>query len=201
MLSKKFFLLTTAVLALGVAASACAGGDDDDDGGTFELTSGEYSLDEITVPAATNTCWPSPMGDALIATLSAVALPVEIISTNGTTFSIVMPDIADEILPSVDGTITGNDLAASGNAPGLVVGSGCTMSIAATADGVLTDDNEFDVSLTANLSVPQADAADCAVFVGESIPGTEDLVPFPILTETSSGTCTVTLDAIGYPDV
>lgn len=196
MRTKKIFLGFTAILAVGVTTAACSGDDDDDGGsGNYTLESGDYGLNITDVPVATNSCFPSPQGDDLIALLTSIELPVEIISSNGTSFSIIIPDVADEIIPSVSGTITGNDLAAGGNAPGLVVTTGCTMSVSATVDAVLTGDNQFDLTgLVADFSVPASDAAACAPLVGQTIPGTEPAnVPWPALTNGSSGTCSITL--------
>lgn len=193
MRTKKILLCFTAILAVGVATTACSG-DDDDDGGSYTLASGDYDLDVTDVPAATNTCFPPPDGDALIGLLTATSLPIEIVSTNGTTFQIIMPEIAQAILPSVAGTITGNDLDANGSITGLVVTTDCTMGITAVVDAELVADNAFTITaLTADFTVPAADAAACSPLVGETIPGTNDLVPWPALTNGSSGTCSITL--------
>jgi hypothetical protein len=194
MLSKKILLLTTAVLALGVAASACSG-DDDDDGGSYSLASGDYNLDITDLPV--NTCWPA--GNPLPLDLTSIALPIEIISTSGNTFQIVMPDAVSAFLPNVEGTINGNDLDASGDVVNYALNtSGCILDIHATAVGELTGDNEFNATVTANLHVESTDT--CADLVGESIPGTNDLVPFPTLTNVSNGDCSISLVGDGVLD-
>lgn len=197
MRTKKILLGFTAILAVGVATAACSGDDDDDDG-NYTLASGDYDLDVSDVPAATNSCFPLPDGETLIEFLISATLPIEIISTNGATFQLIMPDAVSAILPSVDGTITGNALAANGDATGLVVGSGCTMNIVADVVAELVDDNEFDISgLTASFTVPTAVASSCSAFVGGSLPGTTGLVPWPVLTGGSSGTCSIVLVGSG----
>jgi len=193
MRTKKILLGFTAILAVGVTTAACSG-DDDDDGGSYTLASGDYDLDVTDVPAATNTCFPPPDGDSLIGLLTATSLPIEIVSTNGTSFQIIMPEVAQAILPSVEGTITGNVLAADGDITGLVVATNCSMSIVAVVDAELVADNSFSIAaLTVDITVPSSSAAGCSPLVGETIPGTNDLVPWPTLTAGSSGTCTLTL--------
>jgi hypothetical protein len=193
MLSKKILLLTSAVLALGVAASACSGDDDDDN--TYTLDSGEYNLDITDLP--TNTCWPA--GNPLPLDLTSIALPIEIISTSGTTFQIVMPDTVSAFLPNVSGTIDGNNLDAAGNVPNYALDTaGCILDVSATAVGELTGNNEFNATVTATLHVESTDT--CAQLVGESIPGTNDLVPFPTLTNVSNGDCSIALVGDGVLD-
>ena len=186
---KKLSLFSIAVLTLGVTAAACSGGDDDD-GGSYSLSSGEYDLDITDIP--TNTCWPT--SNPLPLDLTSIALPIEIVSTNGNTFQIVMPDAVSSFIPNVEGTIDGNDLNAAGNVDNYLLGTSggnCALDIAATAIGELTGDDEFNATVTANLSVTAPDS--CAGYVGESIPGTNDLVPFPTLTAGSTGTCSIAL--------
>lgn len=187
MFTKKISLFSIAALTLGVAAAACSGGDDDDS--TYTLSSGEYDLDITDLP--TNTCWPT--SNPLPIDLTSLALPITIVSTNGSTFQIVMPDAVSAFLPNVEGTITGNDLDASGQVNNfqLDTSGNCILDIAATAVGELTGDDEFNATVTANLSVDAADS--CAAFVGEAIPGTDGLVPFPTLTGGSNGTCSIAL--------
>lgn len=185
---KKLSLFSIAVLTLGVTAAACSGGDDDD-GGSYTLSSGEYDLDITDIP--TNTCWPP--SNPLPIDLTSLALPIEIVSTNGNTFQLVMPDAVSSFLPNVEGTIDGNDLNAAGEVTNFALDTAgnCILDIAATAIGELTGDDEFNATVTANLHVDATDS--CAEFVGESIPGTNDLVPFPTLTGVSNGDCSIAL--------
>lgn len=193
MFSKKILLLTSAALALGVAVSACSG--DDDDAGNYTLDSGAYNLDISDIP--TNTCWPT--SNPLPLDLTSIALPIDIISTSGDSFQIVMPDAVSSFLPNVEGTIIGNDLDASGDVIGYALNtSGCILNINATAIGELTGDNEFNATVTANLSVNSTDT--CVDLVGEPIPGTNDLVPFPTLTNVTNGTCSIALVGDGVLD-
>ena len=193
MLAKKLLLLTTAVLALGVTSASCAGGDDDDDD-TYTLSSGEYDL-EIDAVAA-NTCFPQDLLNLIV----GVAFGVDIVSTNGTSFLLVTPEEIQAFLPPVEGTIDGNDISAAGNVQGVPLGTaGCMMNISATAIGELTANDEFVADLDADLEVPASAAADCAPYVGEDLPIESPFpIPFPTLTNTSSGTCNVLLETNGF---
>lgn len=188
MFTKKICLFSIAALTLGVAAAACSGGGGGG-GGDYSLSSGDYDLDITDIP--TNTCWPA--SNPLPIDLTSLALPITIVSTNGSTFQIVMPDAVSAFLPNVEGTIDGNDLDAAGqvNNFALDTAGNCILDIGATAIGELTGDDEFNATVTANLSVDAADT--CAAFVGEAIPGTDGLVPFPTLTNGSNGTCSIAL--------
>lgn len=186
MFAKKLLLVTAAVLAVAVAASACSGGGTKG-GDTYTLSSGDYDFTVADVP--TNTCW--PQSNPLPISLVGLSIGIEIVSTNGTSFLLLTPDTLSSFLPPVQGTINGNDLAASGTVTGyaLDTAGNCVLDVTADADGELTGDDEFAATITASLTA----GADCSAFVGQPIPGTQGLLPFPTLTNGSAGTCSIAI--------
>lgn len=193
MMAKKLFLLTTAIVAVGFSGTACSGGDDDDDDdGTFTLNSGAFNLEVTDIP--NNTCWPASNPIAVLA--PGISFPIDIISTNGQSFILLTPEEVQAFLPPVEGTITGNDLAADGSVEDFAVPNqvgNCLLDLDMTADGTLTGNDEFDATLTANLDVGPSCDPDVDIENG--------LIPFPTLTNTTAGTCTLTLETEGTPEI
>ena len=192
MMAKKLFLFTTAIVAVGLSGTACSGGGDDDDDDTYTLSSGAYNLEISEIP--NNTCWPP--ANPLVVLAPGVSFPVDIISTNGESFILVTPEEVQAFLPPVEGTIDGNDLAADGSVTDFPVPNqvtDCELDLTMTADGVLTGNDEFDATLVANLTAgPECDP---------DIDIENGLVPFPTLTETTAGTCSLTLETFGVPEI
>ena len=198
MRAKKLLLGITAAAAASIGVAACSGGGGSD-GGTHDLDSGEYLYTVDDIP--TNTCYPGNIGDpdGLPIPLEGVELPIDIVADSETTFSLVPPELAQTFIPPIEGTKTGNDLAANGSSNPFFLGSdaNCGLSVSAVADGTMTADNTFDATITATLTAVGSggNPVDCTAFVGTEIEPTVGLY-FPQLDGPggASGSCTLALD-------
>lgn len=197
MRAHKLFLGITAACAAGVGFAACSGGDGGG-GGTHDFDSGEYNFTIEDVP--TNSCWPS--SNPLPIPLEGLELPVDIVSTSDTAFTLLPPETAQAFIPPITGTQNGNDLAASGSADPIFLSNSCGLAVTANAVGELTADNTFDATITATLTAVGSggNPVDCTDWIGEDIdPGLG--IPFPTLSGGGTGTCDLALDGYGVINV
>lgn len=192
----RLLLGSTAILTLGIFAAACSGGGGG--GGSHKLESGDYSFTpDSTTPVTGDTCFDAGTESALTGVIGGVTLTI--VSTNGTTWVLVPPSIAQGFLPPIAGTIDGNNLAATGNVA-LDATSACNLAISGTIAGVLTADDIFNTDLTlgidANTTASNGLASNCSSLAGTTIPGTGGLLPFPTLSNPTNGNCALTLHGV-----
>lgn len=181
-MQKKIPLAATALATLAVLAAACSGGG----GGssTHAFTSGNY---DFTIGMVSqNTCVDPSLNSVIMGLTPTFA----IVSTSDTMFTILAGGALGSVIPPIAGTRSGNDLTAGGMGQYVVstagAGSpGCTLNINATAPGTLTADNEFDDTITANLSAAMGSSCSKLTISGNSIPLT--------LTPPATGTCALAL--------
>jgi hypothetical protein len=190
---KKTLLTAAAIVSAGVFAAACSGGSDSK---TYTLSSGDYLIqgDEVTA----DTCWADPQ---VHNALTAIDLPVAIVSTNGETFLAIGAGITADILPPIAGTIDGNALSANGSGTAHIT-TACSLQFQGAFTGTLTADDEFDLALTVTLNAAIQNssgmaASDCSAFAGEDLPGTPIPVPAAV---SSNEQCSITMAGHVVPD-
>lgn len=184
-MQKKIPLAATALATLAVLAAACSGGG----GGssTHAFTSGNYDFTIAMV--SQNTC----VDPGLNSVIMGITPTFAIVSTSDTMFTILAGGALGSVIPPIAGTRSGNDLTASGMGTYVVTTAGqpnpsspgCTLNINATAPGTLTADNEFDDTITANISAANGSSCNSLTISGSSIPLT--------LTPPATGTCALAL--------
>lgn len=178
---RRLLLSSAALAALALVASACTGDDDDD--GAFVVAGGSY---ELTLSAvAGDSCWPD---DALVPPLAVGAIDLLVSASNGA-FTISPSPFARFWFPPVAGVQDGNDLSMLLGNGTLVVTSNCDVAVSTSGDGLVTGDDTFDVAFTTHLQASGTASNGCAVWAGETWPGAT--IPFPVLTDATDGSCSV----------
>lgn len=180
---RRALLSAASLAALALVASACSGDDDDDGGGEHLVTGGLYELTLSSVIG--DTCWPD---DNLVPPLAVGAIDV-LVNASGADFTLSPSAFARFYFPPVAGTRDGNDLSAMLGNGTLVVTSNCSVMVTTSGDGLVTDENVFEVAFTSHLEASGTASNGCAVWAGQTWPGTT--IPFPVLTDATDGTCSV----------
>lgn len=177
------------LLSLSVLAAACSGDDGGSTtGGENTLTGGPY---ELTLSSVENdTCWPQtalvpPEGVGFVSLLvTASAENVSISPTSAARFW----------FQPVAGLRDGNEITLDGNGV-LTMGTAynCEISVTNTGTGEVTDDDILELTLTAELAATTTGTNGCASLSGEDWPGsTAPVIPFPMLTNATNGSCSLT---------
>lgn len=183
---RKVLLGGAALAAAGILVAACDGGGG---GGTFSLDDGTYDFTTREIP--TDTCWPLSTTEP---PLVGIPLPIDIDSTDDTTFTLTASGVASTFIPPITGTKDGNALSASvGAGNRLHISTACTLTISAGATGLMTADAEFDADINATLAVlGQNSAGTSASNCANAPTSIGGLVSFPALLR-SNGACDLTL--------
>lgn len=181
---RRLLLSAVSLGTLALVAAACSGGDEDGGPSQFDLTGGLY---ELTLSSVVNDlCWAD---DNLVPPLNVGAIDL-LVSATGADVSVVPDNAARFYFQPVIGTRDGNDLVLLLGNGTLVVTSQCSVAVSTSGGGLVTGENQFDLSLTATLqAMSTGTAGGCAAFAGETWPGAT--VPFPTLNEPTNGSCTV----------
>lgn len=188
---KKVLLSAVAVVASGIVAAACSGGGGGGDA-TYTLEDGTYNYRTDTV--SNDTCWPESES---VPPVVGVNLPFLITVNSETSFTLTGTGISAGLVPPINGTKTGNDIAATGSAKANLT-TACSLDITATANGVMVADAEFDADIDIGLDVAAMNsagtaAADCSGLTSSDLGG---LLSPPALIK-SNGSCGLTLTGTG----
>lgn len=182
-------LAAVLLLSLSLLASACSGEDDGTTGGGANaLGGGSY---ELTLSSVTNdTCWPQttqvpPEGAGFVSLLVSASDANVTISPSAAVRFWFQP---------VQGLREGNDVTLDGNGV-LTMGTAanCSISVTNTGTGEVTADDTLDLTLTAELDATTTGTNGCASLEGGDWPNqTAPVIPFPMLTNATDGTCSLT---------
>lgn len=179
---RRTLLSVTSLGALALVAAACSGSDD---GGSpdIDLAGGLY---EFTISSVSNDlCWGE---DNLVPPEGVGAIDLLVTATDAE-ISLSPSTAARFYFQPVVGTREGDDFLLIGNGT-LLVTSNCDVSVSTSGSGLVTDENEFELSLTAELqAISTGTSGQCSTHAGQTWPGAT--IPFPTLSEPTNGTCSV----------
>ena len=183
-MTRRIALLAASLACLAVAAAACSGGSDSSGSGPFDLSGGTY---EFTIAGVgDDSCWPD---DNLVPPEAVAAIDL-LVNASGAELQVVPNPAAAWYFQPLVGTREGNELLGLTGNGVLVATSNCSVAVSSSGSGLIVDDHIFDLTLRADLSaMASGTSGGCAPLESEDVPGT--LFPFPVLTNPTDGTCSV----------